>query len=60
ATIIEENNLTSHILIAEIDRIINNQHIRDLMSRSAASFAIPDAAKKIAEVILEVSLEHEK
>ncbi|MDR3558476.1 MAG: UDP-N-acetylglucosamine--N-acetylmuramyl-(pentapeptide) pyrophosphoryl-undecaprenol N-acetylglucosamine transferase [Candidatus Pacebacteria bacterium] len=59
AIVIEENNLTSHILVAEIDRIMANPHIRELMSEGAASFAKPDAAAKIAEVILDLSLEHE-
>jgi UDP-N-acetylglucosamine--N-acetylmuramyl-(pentapeptide) pyrophosphoryl-undecaprenol N-acetylglucosamine transferase len=60
ATVIEEGNLASHILVAEIDRLMTNQHIRDLMSQSAAAFARPDAAEKIAEAILELSLEHER
>ena len=59
ATVIEENNLTAHILIAEIDRIMGNQRLRELMSADAGAFAKPDAAAKIAEVILDLSLEHE-
>jgi len=59
AVVIEENNLTSHILVAEIDRIMGNPRIRELMSEGAAGFAKPDAAAKIAEVILDLSLEHE-
>jgi len=59
AIVIEENNLTSHILMAEIDRIMANPRIRELMAQDAASFAKPDAAAKIAEVILDLSLEHE-
>ena len=31
AVVIEENNLTSHILVSEIDRIMGNPHIRELM-----------------------------
>ena len=59
ATVIEDNNLTAHILIAEIDRIMTNPHIRELMGTNAGSFAKPDAAVKLAEVILDLSLEHE-
>jgi UDP-N-acetylglucosamine--N-acetylmuramyl-(pentapeptide) pyrophosphoryl-undecaprenol N-acetylglucosamine transferase len=59
ATVIEENNLTSHILVAEIDRIVSNPHICELMSAGADGFAQPLAAAKIAEVILDLSLEHE-
>jgi UDP-N-acetylglucosamine--N-acetylmuramyl-(pentapeptide) pyrophosphoryl-undecaprenol N-acetylglucosamine transferase len=59
AIVIEENNLTAHILMAEIDRIMGNTRIRGLMAEDAGSFAKPDAAEKIAEVILDLSLEHE-
>ena len=60
ATVIEENNLSSHILVAEISRIVENSRIQGLMKADAAAFAKPDAAAKIAEVILETALEHEK
>lgn len=57
--VIEEHNLSSHILISEIDRIINSQSIRDKMKVSAKEWSRPDAAEKIADVILETALEHE-
>jgi len=59
AIVIEENNLTAHILMSEIDRIMANPRIRGLMAEDAAAFAKPTAAEKIAEVILDLSLEHE-
>jgi len=58
-TVIEEANLTSHILISEIDRIINNKSINERMRQSAKDFSHIDAADKIAEVILEIALKHE-
>lgn len=58
-TVIEEHNLTSHILISEIDRIINNQHINEKMRQGAKQWSHIDAAGKIAEVILETGLKHE-
>lgn len=57
--VIEEHNLSSHILISEIDRVINNQHIRERMITGAKEFSHIDAAKKIANVILEIALKHE-
>ncbi len=57
--VIEEHNLSSHILISEIDRIINSQSIRDKMKASAKEWSHPEAAQKIADVILETALEHE-
>lgn len=60
ALVIEEKNLTSHILISEIDRIINNKEEGERMSEAAKKFARKDAAKLIAKEILAISLEHEK
>jgi UDP-N-acetylglucosamine--N-acetylmuramyl-(pentapeptide) pyrophosphoryl-undecaprenol N-acetylglucosamine transferase len=58
-TVIEEQNLASHILISEIDRIINNQSIKNKMKQGAKEFSHADASMKIAEVILETALLHE-
>jgi UDP-N-acetylglucosamine--N-acetylmuramyl-(pentapeptide) pyrophosphoryl-undecaprenol N-acetylglucosamine transferase len=58
-TVIEDQNMTSHILISEIDRIVNNQPIKDRMMKGAKEFSHIDAADKIAEVILETGLSHE-
>ncbi len=57
--VIEEQNLASHILISEIDRIINNQSIKNKMRQGAKEFSHADASMKIAEVILEIALLHE-
>jgi UDP-N-acetylglucosamine--N-acetylmuramyl-(pentapeptide) pyrophosphoryl-undecaprenol N-acetylglucosamine transferase len=59
AVVIEENNLTSHILIAEINRIMTNPHVKERMIQGTTAFAKPEAAAKIAEVIIDLSLEHE-
>ncbi len=58
ASVIEEHNLSSHILVAEIDKIINTPALRERMKISAQNFARTDAAQKIAQVILELALEH--
>ena len=58
-TVIKEENMSSHILISEIDRIINNQSIKERMSKSAKEFGHIDAASKIANVILDIALSHE-
>jgi UDP-N-acetylglucosamine--N-acetylmuramyl-(pentapeptide) pyrophosphoryl-undecaprenol N-acetylglucosamine transferase len=58
-TVIEEHNLSSHILISEIDRIMNNQHISSRMSESAKQFSHSDAPVKIADALLEIGLEHD-
>jgi UDP-N-acetylglucosamine--N-acetylmuramyl-(pentapeptide) pyrophosphoryl-undecaprenol N-acetylglucosamine transferase len=58
--VIEQKNLTPHILVSEIDRIVNTKEVRDEMSRKAREFARPDAAEKIARTIMEIALEHEE
>lgn len=57
--VIEEYNLSSHILISEIDRIVKSEPIKERMRLSAKQWSHPDAATKIADVLLEIGLEHE-
>lgn len=59
AVVIEQHNLTPHLLAAEIDRVMNNEALRNKMSEAAKTFARPDAARKIAEIILETAIPHE-
>ncbi len=60
ASVIEENNLSSHILTEEIDRIYNNPTIKATMKERAKAFARLDSASLIADAILDLALEHEK
>jgi UDP-N-acetylglucosamine--N-acetylmuramyl-(pentapeptide) pyrophosphoryl-undecaprenol N-acetylglucosamine transferase len=57
--VVEQRNLTPHLLAAEIQRIINDAPLRQKMSEAARAFAKPKAARKIATVLLETALEHE-
>jgi UDP-N-acetylglucosamine--N-acetylmuramyl-(pentapeptide) pyrophosphoryl-undecaprenol N-acetylglucosamine transferase len=59
AEVIEENNLSAHVLLAEIERIVGSSELSTTMSTKAKAFAHPDAAEKIAQVILDIALEHE-
>ncbi len=59
AVVIEQRNLTQHVLTAEIDRLMNNPELRVTMSEAAQSYSRPQAAKKIANILLETALEHE-
>ena len=59
ATVLEQHNLTPHLLVAEIEHIMNNDALRASMSEAAKRFARPQAARKIAEIIVETALEHE-
>jgi len=60
ASVIEENNLSAHILIEEIDRIYNNISIKRTMAQKAKDFSRLDSAQVIADAILELALTHEK
>jgi len=59
AEVIEEKNLTAHVLIGEIERIISSQEEKEKMSQAAKSFARVDAARLIADEIMSIGLEHE-
>ncbi|MEK7551944.1 MAG: UDP-N-acetylglucosamine--N-acetylmuramyl-(pentapeptide) pyrophosphoryl-undecaprenol N-acetylglucosamine transferase [Patescibacteria group bacterium] len=59
-SVVEEINLTSNILVSEINRILENPTVAEKMTSSAKNFAKPDAADKIAEEILNIALEHER
>ena len=56
AEVLEEGNLTPHLLIAEIMKIINDQKRKEEMKHSARTFARIDAAQKIATELLNLGL----
>jgi UDP-N-acetylglucosamine--N-acetylmuramyl-(pentapeptide) pyrophosphoryl-undecaprenol N-acetylglucosamine transferase len=59
-SVIEEVNLTPHVLLAEIERIIEKPAIAEAMKKGAESFAKKDAADTIARELLKIALEHTK
>jgi UDP-N-acetylglucosamine--N-acetylmuramyl-(pentapeptide) pyrophosphoryl-undecaprenol N-acetylglucosamine transferase len=59
AEVIEQKNLSPHILSAEIDRLMQDPALREKMGASAKKFAKPDAARKIAEILIETAIAHE-
>lgn len=50
--VIEQDNLTPHILLNEIRGILDNPDKKDAMSKAAKAFAKPDAAKEIAQELV--------
>ncbi len=60
ASVIEESNLTTNVMIGEIDRILQDQNLRDKMSQAAKNFTHPEAANKIAKEIIDIALTHEE
>ena len=59
AVVIEEGNLTPHLLVSEINRLMSNAALRERMSTAALSFARPNAARTVAEELIEIALKHE-
>ncbi|MSU45045.1 MAG: UDP-N-acetylglucosamine--N-acetylmuramyl-(pentapeptide) pyrophosphoryl-undecaprenol N-acetylglucosamine transferase [Candidatus Zambryskibacteria bacterium] len=59
AIVIEEKNLTSGVLLSEIERILSNPTEKEKMSHSASAFARADSAQLIAQEVISIALEHE-
>lgn len=61
AFVVEEANLTPHLLAAEVDRIMENAALRTKMQNAALQFGEQNktAAMKIAKEILRIAYEHE-
>jgi UDP-N-acetylglucosamine--N-acetylmuramyl-(pentapeptide) pyrophosphoryl-undecaprenol N-acetylglucosamine transferase len=59
ATVIEEANLTDHILVSEAKRLITNPEIGRAMAEIGYAFAAGDAARVIAEELVRIGLRHD-
>ncbi len=57
--VIEEKNLTPHILVAEVERLVTDHEARTKMQEADKAFFKPDAAKLIAEEVLKIARGHE-
>ncbi len=57
--VVDQNNLTPGLLVAEIKRILGKPEIVHTMQNAARSFARVDAAKAIANVLIDIALSHE-
>lgn len=60
AAVLEEQNLTPHLLLSEIERIVRDEERRQKMSEATETFRKPEAATKIAEELIGIALEHEE
>lgn len=59
ASVIEEKNLTTHLLIEEIRSIISDPSRQKIMGEASRSMSQPDAAEKIASLLISIGKEHE-
>jgi UDP-N-acetylglucosamine--N-acetylmuramyl-(pentapeptide) pyrophosphoryl-undecaprenol N-acetylglucosamine transferase len=58
--VIDEGNLSPHLLISEIDKLANNKEKLAQMKQSALAFASPDAAEKIATEAIKIAQSHDQ
>ncbi len=59
AIVIEEGNLTPHLFVSEIKRVLGDKNLEKRMGDAAAGFTDPDAARVLAEGVLAIALSHE-
>lgn len=59
AVVVEEQNLTPHLLASEAERILSDRPLWEKMSKAAAGFTDPDAARILATQVLAIGLIHE-
>ncbi|OGC88857.1 hypothetical protein A2419_02405 [Candidatus Adlerbacteria bacterium RIFOXYC1_FULL_48_26] len=60
ATVIEQTNLTPHLLASEITRILSNTQLHASMGTAARGFARADSAGLVADALLNIGLSHER
>ena len=58
AIVIDEKNLKPHVLVSEVTRIIEDKALSEKMRAAAKKFVRPDAATKIAEILLRLAVTH--
>jgi UDP-N-acetylglucosamine--N-acetylmuramyl-(pentapeptide) pyrophosphoryl-undecaprenol N-acetylglucosamine transferase len=58
AVVMEEKNLTPHLLTQEIHSIIGNPERLQSMANAARAQAVPDAAEKVANILTQIGQEH--
>jgi UDP-N-acetylglucosamine--N-acetylmuramyl-(pentapeptide) pyrophosphoryl-undecaprenol N-acetylglucosamine transferase len=59
AVVLEEANVSPHVLVSEVKRLLGDENLRAQMSAAAGTFANAEAAKIIAEELVALSLSHE-
>jgi UDP-N-acetylglucosamine--N-acetylmuramyl-(pentapeptide) pyrophosphoryl-undecaprenol N-acetylglucosamine transferase len=58
ASVLEQENLTEHLLTAEIKTIIGDPTKYETMAKAAKSFALPGAAEQVADLVSSIGVEH--
>lgn len=58
--VIEEHNLTEHVFISEVSALLEDKALQQQFADNAKAFSRLDSSDKIADVLIELSLQHEK
>lgn len=58
--VVEESNLSSHLLVSEIDKLFSSPERLTQMKNNALAFSSPTAAEKIAESAIKIAETHEQ
>lgn len=58
AEVMEEKNLSPHLLVAEITRIMSSPQLQESMKAAALKFGSRDAAERIAEALIAIGQSH--
>jgi UDP-N-acetylglucosamine--N-acetylmuramyl-(pentapeptide) pyrophosphoryl-undecaprenol N-acetylglucosamine transferase len=58
-SVMEQHNVTPHLLSAEVNRIMNDEKLYAEMQAAAKSVATPEAANHLAAALINICLEHE-
>lgn len=54
AVVIEENNLTIHLFLNQIKKILNDPELTKRLAQNARAFSRPDAARRLAQSLIEL------
>lgn len=60
AIVIEQENLSAAIIVSELNRLISDKQKLSTMSQAASSNAQPNAARIIAQELIDITLSHQK
>lgn len=58
ATVLEEENMTEHVLAALVNEIMNSSQKYVAMAAAASDFAFPNASSAVAEAVIHVAKKH--
>lgn len=58
ASVLEQDNLTENLLASEIGAIMHDNVRYENMAKAAQTFAMPDAAAKVADLVITIGIEH--